>query len=292
MKPINHFRKYVYAIIIGHRFLNIKYKMNRFVRLHSLKLFINYYESIESTLGQWVFSSIRTPYLSILNFENLKIDITDNINLNNKEEVDQRWLKLETRLDGIMNHLTDNITENKLGTNLIAFLNLIITNNSYIPKEFFTLYEYCRINTVNSELQDLDNPKKQMILCIYILCKILCKNILLDQQYSKGAIRMSNVKKNYKMCASVIYRGVVDSFRNNCPVKRRITEIIKFDDSHKFTNLVGKHFYELNKNPVEPIDPSYSEACKLYGKKESDKREMTAGPIPNPQSPIPNPHYF
>ena len=67
-----------------------------FIKMSSLKTFTNYYEGFDSELKSWLFSTIRGPYLSILNFEDLKIDMTDSVSFFTSEnEIKDKYIKLE-----------------------------------------------------------------------------------------------------------------------------------------------------------------------------------------------------
>jgi hypothetical protein len=143
---------YVNAVMFGHRILNLFHNVANVNKINSVKLFVNYYETIINEINGWIFSSIRTPYLSILNFQELKIDLTDKVKI---EELRDRYVKLEIRINGIIKSISDNITEEKMSNLILSFLNTIITNNSFIPYQFFTLFELSRINTVDGELRYL-----------------------------------------------------------------------------------------------------------------------------------------
>ena len=141
---------YVNAVMFGHRLLNLFHNVNNVNRINSVKLFVNYYEAINNEIDGWIFSSIRTPYLSILNFQDLKLDLTDKLNL---DELKERYIKLEIRINGIIKSISENISEEKMSTLVLSFLNTITTNNSLIPFQFFSLFELSRINTVDGELR-------------------------------------------------------------------------------------------------------------------------------------------
>lgn len=197
MELINKLRSYVYLIMSCQRIMNIKFRTSIHIRTQSHKLFLNYYESVDTELGNWVFSSVRTPYLSITSFESLKIDLSEaeKIGETVPNDIQDKYIKLETRLKGLMQGLIDSVDKTKMSSSIITFLNLLITNHSVIPFQFFVLYELCRIKTVDGELRDMGESQKEMILCVYILCKVLVKSVLVDLFYSNGTVRSSVVKK-------------------------------------------------------------------------------------------------
>jgi len=65
MKKINIFRSVVYTVIASLKIEKIFIENKKYIRLESLKTFVNYYESLDCNLQEWVFSSIRIPYLSV-----------------------------------------------------------------------------------------------------------------------------------------------------------------------------------------------------------------------------------
>jgi hypothetical protein len=273
-KPINHFRKLVYTIIGANRLLNIVNSNKVTVLNQSVKLFINYYESMHNSLSSWVFNCIRTPYISIINTEGLNINIASfgDVSESNLNKIEDVYLRLEIRLTGLMKSLYEDGVLDKLDSSLISYLSLIVTKDAFIPKSFFTLFEYSRIKTVNQEIVELNNNQIKMILAVYILVKILCKAILLDNQFNKNTNLKVSIKNNYKICASIIYRSVIDYFKVFCPAVRKINNFESFDD-HKISSRVLNDEISNKKtlfNNAEQvfveteIDPSYLEACKKY----------------------------
>jgi hypothetical protein len=226
---------------------------------------------MDSSLNQWVFSCIRMPFLSIINVENLDLNIT-NYNVATKEG-ENAFIRLETRLKGFLKNLKDAIQEDRIDTNIIAFLNILITDDSYIPKEFFVLFEYSRITTENNLLKNLDEYQKQMILAVYIFCKIICKNILIEGKFSQGLDINARTKNNFKMCATVFYRGVIDYFKEKCEILRNIKNMKSYNDNlNKNESSNRKKLYDnyIQRLPNKEIDKSYLNACRKYeGKNKS-----------------------
>jgi hypothetical protein len=133
--------------------INVKYQVATQIRNQSIKLFLNYYESINRELGNWIFSSIRTSYLSILNFEDLRIDLVDHELTASANDINTRYIKLETRVKGMLKGLIDNVNDDKISSSILTFLNILVTNYSYVPLQFFTLFEMSRLYTENCELR-------------------------------------------------------------------------------------------------------------------------------------------
>jgi hypothetical protein len=65
MKRINVFRSLVYTVIASLKIEKLFIEKKKYIRVESLKTFVNYYESLDCDLQEWLFSSIRIPYLSV-----------------------------------------------------------------------------------------------------------------------------------------------------------------------------------------------------------------------------------
>ena len=109
-------------------------------------------------------------------------------------EFKDKYIKLETRLLSFIDSLIENFTEEKLG-GLASYLRFLISDNVYLPHKFLSLFELSRIDIYKGQISDYNNNQKKMILCFYIICKILIKSILLDQDVTKNKILNLNVKK-------------------------------------------------------------------------------------------------
>jgi hypothetical protein len=221
---------------------------------------------MNKNLTNWIFSCVRTPYMSILNTKDLDINMANySINKNNipKSTLDI-YIRLETRVLGFLKNLSSDESLQRIEESLKIYLSLLITNNTFLAKEFFTLFEYTRLNTINGELIDLSINQKYLIMGVYLICKILIKEILIDQIFSEGVVRSREVTNNYKICASIIYRSLINYLKENCPIVRQIKQISSFSDENKNARNINKKLYEEYKNPQPPIDKSYSEACEKY----------------------------
>ncbi len=93
-------------------------------------------------------------------------------------DLNNKYIKLETRLKEIISHLMLNTTEDKLDNNVLSYISLLISQGSVIPHKFFTLFELSRIETISNELINVNERQQKMIVCFYILIKILIHSIL------------------------------------------------------------------------------------------------------------------
>lgn len=131
-----------------------------------------------------------------MNAETLKIDLAENAGIFKgvNSDTKEKYIKLETRLKGIIDNLIENTDESHLDLKAISFLKLITTSNSVIPFKFFTFFEIARLNLSKETVIDLNNNQMALILCIYLICKILIKVILVDLKFSPN-IKNITVKK-------------------------------------------------------------------------------------------------
>ena len=97
---INHFRSAVYSVILCFRLTKLYRNTMKILRTQSLKTFTNYYETLDGELKNWIFHSVRIPYLSILNFDQLKIDMTEFKSIFSSEnEIKEKYIRLEVNIN-------------------------------------------------------------------------------------------------------------------------------------------------------------------------------------------------
>jgi hypothetical protein len=113
---------------------------------------------------------------------------------NVNSEIKESYIKLETRLKGFMDNLILNTNKNTIGVSIISFLKLITTNYSCIPFRIFTMFEITRLGININTLSTFNNNQMAMVLCFYILIKILVKRILIENNGSTN-IKSTGIKK-------------------------------------------------------------------------------------------------
>jgi len=142
-------RKVIDAVFYCVRYLKDKTFNKQSKKLDSLRQFVYYHEMFELDLNQWVHHSIRVPYLSIFNFEHLKLNVNELSNPFSKQhEVGalETFNKLRTRLDHFMDALIENTNKERMSMNILSYLKFLISNESYIPHKFFSYFELVRLN--------------------------------------------------------------------------------------------------------------------------------------------------
>ncbi len=113
-----------------------------------------------------------------------------------------------------------------------------------------------------------------MILLIYVLVKTLVKAILIDQIYSQDVVLNNNIKRNFKIIASIIYRETIEVIREKNSVLRKIADVNSFDDSYKGNKDFSRFFYDLDEKMIDGnIDKRYVVACRKIDRKKKNISE-------------------
>ena len=147
----NRMRASILVILSMQRFINAKFNNSSEHRIDLLRTFSSYYETVNPTVEKWIFASIKTVYLNILKFENINLNLKD-LKIVSANEANLIYLQLETRIKGVLEALVSNSKKDIMEFNILKLLSIMITKGSYLPYKFFTLFELCRINTINSQI--------------------------------------------------------------------------------------------------------------------------------------------
>lgn len=151
MGPKNKLKSYINYIRAASRIINIKYNSNSIYRVEILKTFVSYYDTVNNTLEKWVFAAIRTPYLSIYNFEELDLSF-NTLRIGPENKRDHTYIAIETRVKGILQSILDNTNNKLMDINQLKLISIVSSNGSYVPLKFYYKFELSRIRTENSEL--------------------------------------------------------------------------------------------------------------------------------------------
>ena len=234
MKPKNKFRSYVYLVIAARRILNIKYIIHKEIKYNCIIYFIENYYDMDLILKKLVFFSIKDTFEDIISNKKITLDLISE--KKNKEEI---YLNLQKYLEKIIKGLNDNFFEG-LNKKMKKYLSIFITNYSYIPSEFFTLFELVRFKTsLTGDLIDLNHNQRIMILGFYIIIKIMIKDLFLKMVFHQNIIdRLSKkIKSNIKIINSIIYRELIHLFIKNCDIKRNKNDIETMIDTQNFMKI-------------------------------------------------------
>jgi hypothetical protein len=185
-------------------------------------------------LKKLVFFSIKDTFEDIISNKKITLDLVSE--KKNKEEI---YLNLQKYLEKIIKGLNDNFFEG-LNKKMKKYLSIFITNYSYIPSEFFTLFELVRFKTsLTGDLIDLNHNQRIMILGFYIIIKIMIKDLFLKMVFHQNIIdRLSKkIKSNIKIINSIIYRELIHLFIKNCDIKRNKNDIETMIDTQNFMKI-------------------------------------------------------
>lgn len=277
---LGQLKKFVHAVMLCQKCTKLLKARNNSIVVNTLNDFSTNFIPIDNIIKDWVNDSTKQAFLSITNFDGLKIDIAEFSSLTFKKdniELKDRYIKLEMRLKSFVDTLISNTTRELMDPKIVNFLNLITTSNSCIPFKFFSLFELSRLEITDSVLiTNIKEKQLSMIVCFYVIIRILVKHILLEQNFvplDKRRSMNNNVKKNFKTVASIIYNDTIDLFRKHCTiVNNQITDIQGYIKSQY-------SFFENKNNPLieeqmkklahEKADKSYLAAMKKYYEKSS-----------------------
>lgn len=141
----------MHTLIVLGRLANIKYSNFIQYRTELLKVFVSYYESVKDLIDKWVFNSIKTIYLNIINVDMISMKLTDLTE--SGEQSESVYIQLETRIKGILEGLIASSSVDQIEKNMLKFLAIITSKGSYVPTKFYTLFELSRFKTENSQIK-------------------------------------------------------------------------------------------------------------------------------------------
>ena len=237
LKPKNKFRSYIYYIIAARRIMNIKYFIYKELKYKIVSYYIENVEDMDLILKKLVFYSIKNIYEEIIINNDINLNLIIEKNSKKKQEI---YFNLQYYLENIIQGLNKNFFD---GTSkqMLKYLSIYITNYSYIPSDFFTMFELVRINILQTgEIINLNDNQRIMILGFYIIIKIMLRYLFLEMNFHKNLIKnlTKKIKSNIKIIVSVIYRGLINLFKNECEIKREIDEIENNIDTTNFMKVI------------------------------------------------------
>lgn len=162
--------------------------------IFSLHNFITSYEENDQQLKAFIAKAVKSAILSITNFKDLKLSFERNNNSNSnnnkkdlsESELHDRFIKLEVRVKALFENLNLCLKKDCLNIKTISFLNMLITPNLGIPFKVYTKFELTRLKLSDITIIEINENQAKMILIVYILIKILIKNILIDVEITKS----------------------------------------------------------------------------------------------------------
>jgi hypothetical protein len=234
LQPLNRFRSIVFLVMGARRMLNIRYIMYKEFKFDSVSYYINNFEDMDIILKKLVYNTVKEPLLEILNDTELNINLTyDN------EDNHEVYNLLQDYIERIIKGFNTKFF-NGVSGEMLSYLALYVTNQSFIPKDFFTTFELVRFRTTETgEFIELDDNNRKMILIFYIFIKILLRNIFLELIFNQADRKKLtlNAKLNVKMLVSVLYRSIISNLTKNCVTKTNLDDLEEAEDMTAFLKL-------------------------------------------------------
>ena len=234
LQPLNRFRSIVFLVMGARRLLNIRYIIYKEFKFDSVSYYINNFEDMDIILKKLVYNTVKEPLLEILNDTELNINLTyDN------EDNHEVYNLLQDYIERIIKGFNTKFF-NGVSGEMLSYLALYVTNQSFIPKDFFTTFELVRFRTTETgEFIELDDNNRKMILIFYIFIKILLRNIFLELIFNQADRKKLtlNAKLNVKMLVSVLYRSIIKNLTKNCVTKTNLDDLEEAEDMTAFLKL-------------------------------------------------------
>ena len=234
LQPLNRFRSIVFLVMGARRLLNIRYTIYKEFKFDSVSYYINNFEDMDIILKKLVYNTVKEPLLEILNDTELNINLTyDN------EDNHEVYNLLQDYIERIIKGFNTKFF-NGVSGEMLSYLALYVTNQSFIPKDFFTTFELVRFRTTETgEFIELDDNNRKMILIFYIFIKILLRNIFLELIFNQADRKKLtlNAKLNVKMLVSVLYRSIIKNLTKNCVTKTNLDDLEEAEDMTAFLKL-------------------------------------------------------
>jgi hypothetical protein len=256
---INKFRRAVYAVMACRRFKSMKRENMRISLFDFLKQFTMSYSQSYELLKNYMNETVKVSFNSIFNFSDLDLDISNKKYSKNDSDLKNKYIKLEVRVKEFLVDLTTNVSN--IPKESYEFLKLLISGKGYIPLQFFSLFELCRLEISNESslfpgcyIENMKEKHQAMVLSFFFLLKILVKHFMVDKNFPKS-VSITDLKvKNLKIIASIIYNECIELYREHCPFINSTKAVNYFVSNQSiFKNKKGIYFdtKKLNKNKTD-----------------------------------------
>mmetsp|Transcript_6361 Transcript_6361/g.6615 ORF Transcript_6361/g.6615 Transcript_6361/m.6615 type:complete len:654 (-) Transcript_6361:51-2012(-) len=246
-----------------------KFRLNRIqatnsVKLDALHFFVNNLKKSNSAIEEWMRQATKTAVNSILQFESLEIDMSEFIAVggNPSPEVKDCFIRLQTRIKGVIESIGNNIFSNPLDITTMTWLRIPITNNYIVPYGWYFNFILSRIYVSHGEVLGIEVSHQLMILTSYLIVSTLVGKILIEEMRNS---KNSNVKKNLKMMASVFYHSLLKFF------KERVKIVTNIPNFAEFIKSQGRDKPEVDIKFSKDSSLEYRKALKRYYTKVEKK---------------------
>lgn len=236
-------------------------------KIESLKLFLNYYKDAYLSFEDWIRSTSKAAFNSIKQTDSLILDMSEMKSIRADDTI-TTFKQLITRLEGIINPLTSSIETYPFDLNALIWLRSTMTPGNIIPFNYYYNFVLSRLQTQNGELYRLEVPKDLfLILCFFLIVHILIFRILLPEM---NGTSNSNMKRNYKMIASVFYHIMIEFWGAEMKPKILISNFAKHCSQQLEAPSIAS-----NPNVNKDAPMSYKKAVKtLSSKRENEDNSL------------------
>ena len=226
-------KRYFYIANFCSRIIADSRESNYAVKFDSLKYFIDNSRTSTYIIEEWIRSIVESTLNNLRTSEGLEIDMTEMST--SHEEAQDTFIKLKTRVEGLINPLISNL--NTINPNLdlttLTWLRLSISNNRIVPFSFYYNFVLSRIRTNNGELYSIENKHIFIILSFFVFIHIIVIKILVSEMKNYNSNNNANaslIRKNFKMIASVIYHSYLRFYGEKMKI---ISQIKNYSDCVK-----------------------------------------------------------
>lgn len=180
LKGIKRFRKI--AIVVYFPIVlvsNMLEKKSRFYSELSGNM-ENHFNTYLEVGQKWMFRVMKTTLASIISDPNLDLTLTNNPNEIKNQTINTRIIKLQVRINGILEGLETYTNEKDVPDPFKGFVNKITQNKSYIPDAYLTSFEESRLEFNEfGGLMNMNEDRKKMLICFFFITRIMVKTICL-----------------------------------------------------------------------------------------------------------------
>jgi len=147
LAKLSRLRSYVYTCMYITKLRNLIRENKLLIKSTSLNYFIKSYENFENVLVNWVYSSVKIMYIDIISDTGLIIDLSDSERvIGKKQQIEERYIKLETRIQNIFEMLIENTNSEKIEGNFASFLQVLTSEGSCVPYNYYSFFEVIRLH--------------------------------------------------------------------------------------------------------------------------------------------------
>lgn len=137
-------------------------------------------EIFKEVTQSWVLKSIKAVLVSTINDPGLDLMMSNKEEDIKSQQINSKIIKLKVRLHGILEGLENATNEINMPSPFRSFFERYTSNKTFIPLKFLTSFEKSRLEFNEfGGLVNQSDDKRRMMLCLFIISRILIGEILL-----------------------------------------------------------------------------------------------------------------